>query len=294
MGHANVAAVSTTPTRVYAARLVGLPIFDPQGDQVGKVRDLVVALRSEAQPAARARAGRRGVRPAPDLRADDPGHQHRQRAGLHDRAAQHAPLRAAPDRDPGDGPDARPHRHHQAVRRGVHRHRLRRRAWSRPATATGCCQPGRRAGAAPRASAAAARPTSSSGATSTGLTRREETQGATHLIAAAQRDAPGRRGQRHPRPAAGAAYRGGRRARRRAARRRPRGAARGGPGRDPRAPRLRARRRRPRGDVARRRRRPDRRPAARDRRHAARADGARRGRGRPPADVLRREHRRRR
>ena len=43
--------VSTTPSRVYAARLVGLPIFDPQGDQVGKVRDLVVALRSEnSQP----------------------------------------------------------------------------------------------------------------------------------------------------------------------------------------------------------------------------------------------------
>ena len=43
--------VTTAPTRVYAARLVGLPIFDPQGDQVGKVRDLVVALRSEgSQP----------------------------------------------------------------------------------------------------------------------------------------------------------------------------------------------------------------------------------------------------
>jgi len=36
------------PGRVYAARLVGLPIFDPQGDQVGKVRDLVVAIRSES------------------------------------------------------------------------------------------------------------------------------------------------------------------------------------------------------------------------------------------------------
>jgi flagellar motility protein MotE (MotC chaperone) len=33
---------------VYAARLVGLPIFDPQGDQVGKVRDLVAAVRSES------------------------------------------------------------------------------------------------------------------------------------------------------------------------------------------------------------------------------------------------------
>jgi flagellar motility protein MotE (MotC chaperone)/sporulation protein YlmC with PRC-barrel domain len=41
--------VSTAPSRVYAARLVGLPIFDPQGDQVGKVRDLVVAVRSEVQ-----------------------------------------------------------------------------------------------------------------------------------------------------------------------------------------------------------------------------------------------------
>ena len=38
---------SAKPGRVYAARLVGLPIFDPQGDQVGKVRDLVVAIRSE-------------------------------------------------------------------------------------------------------------------------------------------------------------------------------------------------------------------------------------------------------
>jgi flagellar motility protein MotE (MotC chaperone)/CBS domain-containing protein/sporulation protein YlmC with PRC-barrel domain len=36
--------VSTAPPRIYAARLVGLPIFDPQGDQVAKVRDLVVTL----------------------------------------------------------------------------------------------------------------------------------------------------------------------------------------------------------------------------------------------------------
>ncbi|CUR60965.1 Mg/Co/Ni transporter MgtE with CBS domain [metagenome] len=40
--------MSTTPARVFAARLVGLPVFDPQGDQVGKVRDLVVAVRSDA------------------------------------------------------------------------------------------------------------------------------------------------------------------------------------------------------------------------------------------------------
>ncbi len=43
--------MSSTPVRVYAARLVGLPIFDPQGDQVGKVRDVVVTIRSEgSQP----------------------------------------------------------------------------------------------------------------------------------------------------------------------------------------------------------------------------------------------------
>ncbi|MFS3129359.1 magnesium transporter MgtE N-terminal domain-containing protein [Nocardioides sp. Bht2] len=40
--------MSATPSRVFVARLVGLPIFDPQGDQVGKVRDLVVSLWSGA------------------------------------------------------------------------------------------------------------------------------------------------------------------------------------------------------------------------------------------------------
>jgi CBS domain-containing protein/sporulation protein YlmC with PRC-barrel domain len=37
--------VSGAPTRVYVARLAGLPVYDPQGDQVGKVRDIVVSLR---------------------------------------------------------------------------------------------------------------------------------------------------------------------------------------------------------------------------------------------------------
>jgi flagellar motility protein MotE (MotC chaperone)/sporulation protein YlmC with PRC-barrel domain len=37
--------VSTSPSRVFAARLSGLPVFDPAGDQVGKIRDLVVVLR---------------------------------------------------------------------------------------------------------------------------------------------------------------------------------------------------------------------------------------------------------
>ncbi|MCY7395483.1 MAG: CBS domain-containing protein [Nocardioides sp.] len=43
--------MSTSPSRIYLARLVGLPVFDPRGDQVAKVRDVVVALRSEtSQP----------------------------------------------------------------------------------------------------------------------------------------------------------------------------------------------------------------------------------------------------
>lgn len=42
--------VSTSPTRVFAARLAGLPVFDPAGDQVGKVRDLVVVLRPGVLP----------------------------------------------------------------------------------------------------------------------------------------------------------------------------------------------------------------------------------------------------
>jgi flagellar motility protein MotE (MotC chaperone)/sporulation protein YlmC with PRC-barrel domain len=46
---ANLRDVSSTPTRVFAARLAGLPVFDPVGDQVGKVRDLVVALRAGVQ-----------------------------------------------------------------------------------------------------------------------------------------------------------------------------------------------------------------------------------------------------
>ena len=43
--------MSTAPVRVFVARLVGLPIFDPQGDQVGKVRDVVVTMRGDrSQP----------------------------------------------------------------------------------------------------------------------------------------------------------------------------------------------------------------------------------------------------
>ncbi len=40
----------STATRIYVARLAGLPVFDPNGDQVGRVRDAVARLRSGNQP----------------------------------------------------------------------------------------------------------------------------------------------------------------------------------------------------------------------------------------------------
>jgi flagellar motility protein MotE (MotC chaperone)/sporulation protein YlmC with PRC-barrel domain len=42
--------VSAAPTRVFVARLAGHLVYDPNGDQVGKVRDVVVGLRVDAKP----------------------------------------------------------------------------------------------------------------------------------------------------------------------------------------------------------------------------------------------------
>jgi Mg/Co/Ni transporter MgtE len=42
--------VSGPPSRVYIARLAGIAVFDPTGDQVGKVRDVVVTLRLTGMP----------------------------------------------------------------------------------------------------------------------------------------------------------------------------------------------------------------------------------------------------
>jgi flagellar motility protein MotE (MotC chaperone)/sporulation protein YlmC with PRC-barrel domain len=42
--------VSAVPARVFAARLAGLVVFDPNGDQVGKVRDVVAGLRMDNRP----------------------------------------------------------------------------------------------------------------------------------------------------------------------------------------------------------------------------------------------------
>ncbi len=39
-----------TPSRVYAARVAGLPVFGPDGEQIGRVRDLVTTLRIGPRP----------------------------------------------------------------------------------------------------------------------------------------------------------------------------------------------------------------------------------------------------
>jgi CBS domain-containing protein len=40
----------STGTRVFVARLAGIGVFDPNGDQIGRVRDAVTALRVDRQP----------------------------------------------------------------------------------------------------------------------------------------------------------------------------------------------------------------------------------------------------
>ncbi|RFS85116.1 magnesium transporter [Actinomadura spongiicola] len=42
--------MSGAPTRVFIARLAGIAVFDPAGDQVGRVRDVVVAMRLAPRP----------------------------------------------------------------------------------------------------------------------------------------------------------------------------------------------------------------------------------------------------
>lgn len=46
----SVPTMSGPPTRVFTARLAGIAVFDPAGDQVGRVRDVVVALRLGSLP----------------------------------------------------------------------------------------------------------------------------------------------------------------------------------------------------------------------------------------------------
>lgn len=42
--------MTATPSRVFVARLAGIAVFDPAGDQIGRVRDVVVMLRPQPRP----------------------------------------------------------------------------------------------------------------------------------------------------------------------------------------------------------------------------------------------------
>jgi Mg/Co/Ni transporter MgtE len=42
--------MSGTPSRVFIARLTAIAVFDPAGDQIGRVRDVVVAIRAQGKP----------------------------------------------------------------------------------------------------------------------------------------------------------------------------------------------------------------------------------------------------
>jgi CBS domain-containing protein/sporulation protein YlmC with PRC-barrel domain len=44
--------VSPIPTRVFVARLLGLDVFDPLGDRVGRLRDVVIIARGQREPQA--------------------------------------------------------------------------------------------------------------------------------------------------------------------------------------------------------------------------------------------------
>ena len=229
-------------TRVFVARLAGLSVFDPLGDQVGRVRDVVVTFSARRRGAPRHRPRRRGVRPAPGLRADDPGHERRRRAGHHHRPGQHAPVRAAAHRDAGAGRAARPHGdgHHArgpattATVEDVAIEQERNRDWVIVKVFVRKGLRGRSRGisrlavAAARPSLVDDRPGHRAAARRRRPGRRQAARDASTTLKAADL------ADVHPRPVAQAPRRGRRRAGRREARRRPGGAARGRPGRDPR------------------------------------------------------------
>ena len=276
--------MTTTPPRVFAARLAGLPVFDPQGDQVGKVRDVVVVLRSDVrQPRVVGLVAEVfGQRPifVPMTRVTNIDSGQVITTGLLN--MRRFEKRAAETLVIGQMLDRKVRVKSTGVEGVVYdvaMEQARTRDWvlSRVALQEGGKGFRRR------------------GQTHVvawddvdGLHRREADQGATNLIASLA--------DLRPADAANVIHELTPERRRQVVAALDderlaelhRGAARGGPGRDPRAPHPRAGRRRPRGDVRRRRRRPDRRPATGDRGAPARADGARGGPGRAPADGLRR------
>ena len=226
----SLGGVSGAPSRVFVARMAGLAVFDPLGDQVGRVRDVIAVFRPGKIQPARCRARRRGARPAPGVRADDPGDEHRRRAGHHDRPGQHAPVRAAGDRDAACSPSC-----------STARSRLRRSGDEVRSRTSRSSTAGRgewrltklfRAPAAGRAGCAGAARPARRHRRVDGPRRRRAAR-ARRTCSPRSRAQGGRPGRYDPRAPPKRRARGRGRPGRRAAGRRPGGAARGRPGRDP-------------------------------------------------------------
>ena len=271
----------TTVRRAYVSRLAGLTVFDPNGDRVGKVRDVVVALRVGTAPprvlglVVEVVARRRIFVPMGRVTAIDPGAVMLTTGTLN---LKHFEQRAGETLVLGELLDRR-----VTIDRG----RPARRTSSTPAmeqTRTGDWVLSRLAVArSPAGSAAAGSCTRSPGTRSPGSSLPQTGQGAETLIATyrelnaadlahALQELPVKR--RHEVAEALDDEPAGRRPRRAA-----RGRADRHPGHAGRGPR----RRRPGGDGPRRRRRPARRAVQRRPQPAARAHGARRGRAGAPA-----------
>ena len=131
-------------TRVFVARLAGCSVFDPAGDRVGKVRDVLVVYRSTSRPRV---VGLIVEIPgqAPRVPLDRPGDQHRRRPDHHHRPDQPAPLRAARRRGAGDRRTARPQGRRCATSRARRPSRMSRSSRPRPASgrSTSCSCAGR-------------------------------------------------------------------------------------------------------------------------------------------------------
>ena len=210
--------------RIFVARLVGLAVFGPDGERIGKVRDLVAALRVDASPPRVLGAGGRAGHPPADLRADAAGHHDRPRRGhAGHRLGQPARVRrSAPTRRCWSASCSTPRSGCVDDRRGDRRRRRGHRA--DPLAGLGR-QPAGRAGPPPRVRPARARCRCVPWRAVTGLTL---VRPAGHRRAAVGvRDhAPGRRRRRAAELPEKRQFEVDRRARRRAARRRVRGAVR--------------------------------------------------------------------
>ncbi len=276
-------------TRVFIARLAGIAVFDPRGDQVGKVRDVVVTLRHgnnaprvlglvvEVQPRRRIFCPMTRVTNIDSGAVVTTGLLNMRR--FEQRAGETLVLAELLDKrvtllESGE----------QVTVQDVGIQQERTRDWSVSRIFVRKTGSGfRRRGETLVVEWSAV----------SGLSLADPVQGVESLLATVEKLRPGGPRQRPAGAHRQAAHRARRRARRREARRRPRGAARGRPRRDRGRARGRARRRRPRGDGPRRRRRPAVRAPGGDAGGAARARRARRRRGPAPPAQLRRLHRRR-